>query len=59
MRKYCLTYEYPGVCWAYDQQNPRIFYECDKDYNMIDKQIKGVVHLTFKCWLDEKDKDLW
>ncbi len=49
MRKYCLTYEYPGVCWAYNQTNPRIFYKCDENYNMLDEQIKGVVHLTFKC----------
>lgn len=57
MRRYCLTYEYPGICWAYDGHNPRIFYECDANYNMLNTPIKGVVKLTFKCWLNEDE--LW
>jgi hypothetical protein len=57
MRRYCLTYEYPGVCWTYDGHNPRIFYECDANYNMLNMPIKGVVKLTFKCWLNEDE--LW
>lgn len=55
MRRYCLTYEYPGMCWAYDQDNPVIFYKCDENYNMLDEQIKGVVKLTFKCWVKNED----
>lgn len=51
-KRYCLTYEYPGICWAFDNPNPRIFYEVDNNYNMTDIQIKGVVNLTFKCWVD-------
>jgi hypothetical protein len=55
MKKYCLTNEYPGICWAYDAHNPRIFYECGANYEMLDVPIKGIVKLTFKRRLD-KDK---
>jgi hypothetical protein len=48
MKKYCLTNEYPGICWAYDAHNPRIFYECGANYEMLDVPIKGIVKLTFK-----------
>lgn len=55
MRKYCLTNEYPGICWNYDTNNPRIFYECNADYKMLDAPIKGVVRLTFKRWLNKDE----
>lgn len=48
MKRYCLTYEYPGICWTYDTINPRIFYECDCNYKVLESQIKGKVKLTFK-----------
>ena len=57
MRRYCLTYEYPGICWTYDTHNPRIFYECGPNYEMLESPIKGVVKLTFKRWIN--DDDLW
>ena len=47
MKKYCLTNEYPGICWTYEVHNPRIFYECGANYEMLDIPIKGVVKLTF------------
>lgn len=50
-KSYCLTNEYPGICWAYKTKSrPRIFYECDANYKMLNKPIKGVVKLTFKKW---------
>lgn len=51
-KEYCLTNEYPGVCWAYKMHNqrPRIFYECGPHYEKLDIPIKGVVKLTFKKW---------
>ena len=55
MRKYCLTNEYPGNCWAYDANNPRIFDECNSDYKMLDSPIKVVVRLTFKRWLNKDE----
>lgn len=58
MRKYCLTNEYPGICWSNYSDNPRIFYECDDEYKMLDSPIKGIVKLTFKQWLTNDDV-LW
>lgn len=55
MKRYCLTFEYPGICWTYDSENPRIFFECDENYKMIKNQIKGVVKLTFKRWINKED----
>lgn len=55
MKKYCLTNEYPGICWTYEVHNPRIFYECGANYEMLDVSIKGVVKLTFKKWLDQNE----
>ena len=55
MKQYCLTYEYPGICWAYETNNPRIFYECDDNYKMLDIPIKGVIKLTFKHWLNKDE----
>ena len=55
-KEYCLTYQYPGVCWAYKTKgrHPRVFFECDEHYNMLNKRIKGVVTLTFKQWYKPK-----
>lgn len=55
MRKYCLTNEYPGICWTYEVHNPRIFYECGTNYEMLDMPIKGCVKLTFKRWLNKEE----
>lgn len=56
MRRYCLTYEYPGVCWTYaSSTTPLIFYECDESYNMLSTPINGVVKLNFKQWILPKD----
>lgn len=55
MKKYCLTNEYPGICWTYEVHNPRIFYKCGANYEMLDVPVKGVVKLTFKKWLDQNE----
>ncbi len=55
MRKYCLTNEYPGICWTYNVHNPRIFYECGAKYEMLDIPIKNIVKLTFKRWLNKDE----
>ncbi len=54
-KQYCLTYEYPGICWTYKSKNPRIFYEIDSNYRMLKIPIKGVVKLTFKRWVDKDE----
>lgn len=54
-KRYCLTYEYPGICWTYESSDPQVFYQCDNEYNMIDTPITGVVKLHFKEYVDKED----
>ena len=54
-KRYCLTYEYPGVCWTYESDNPQLFFECDEHYNMLPKLIQGVIKLNFKKYIDKED----